>query len=171
MTTPTPKQAEEAKRFRAALYRTIPQMDPDIDLDHPATSAALEKMLEGVVIRVPCHPPLSRMQLVTVALLAEGYSPGQVSSVLGVTINTVDYHIREAAKRIPGDLHRTAKCVAWYRGASMVVLTGGVIDEHNGSAHLARARKMALSISRGRGCPVCGYDGVQVLSPVPEAKR
>jgi hypothetical protein len=34
----------------------------------------------------------------------------------------VEYHIAHAAVKIPGDLPRTARVVAWFRGASMQVL-------------------------------------------------
>lgn len=134
-------------------------------------SPTLAIQLAGVVVRVPTLKPLSRQMLAVAALLSEGWNVMTVAAMLGIEDKTAGYHICEAAKRVPGDLEPPrARLVAWYRGAPLSVLRrSAVMDERDLPASLRRhgAMKRALDISQGRGCPVCGYDGVQLLPKAP----
>lgn len=138
--------------------------------------AAVRHMLENAaemnaVIRVPCHPPLSRMQLTIAALLSEGWHQHELAEILVVTRRTIEYHVDEASPRIPGDLPRTAKLMAWYRGATLAVLTGKLATDTADSPGVVRAaRRRALAIAQGRGCPVCGYDGVHLIEPARKSE-
>lgn len=126
------------------------------------------EVVDVVVARAPVAPrlplarPLSRMQLAVAVLLAEGRREREIARLLGVEITTVWYHLAEAAARIPGTLPRGPKVVAWVRGASREVLVGEA-----GQVPIAVALQRALSITRGRGCPACGYLAVQQVDPEP----
>jgi DNA-binding CsgD family transcriptional regulator len=72
--------------------------------------------------QVPLSSPLTDRQLEIARLLALGISPATIAVKLRVQPVTVEYHIAHAAVKIPGDLPRTARVVAWFRGASMQVL-------------------------------------------------
>lgn len=72
--------------------------------------------------RAPTEIPLSARQLEVAHLLADGWSEEEIASHLGVSVHTVAYHIYEGARRIPGDMPRASRLVAWYRGADTDVL-------------------------------------------------
>lgn len=83
-----------------------------------------ESALDSVVLRVPLKRPLTRHQLVVASLVAERYSAAEISAVTGISERTVHWHTRRAADRIPGDLPPIERVCAWYRGATIQVLTG-----------------------------------------------
>lgn len=131
--------------------------------DASEVPATILKQLEGIVVRVPCLAPLSRQQLATAALLSEGWQLETIAEMMGIDYTTVSYHANEGAARIPGDLPRRSRLMAWYRGAPLSVLRRpGAMDSGEVPPALTRAGalKRALSIVEGRGCPCCGYDGV-----------
>ncbi len=76
------------------------------------------------VERVSLPKPLSPMQRVVVTLLGLGHTTEQIAAHLHIAHYTVRYHVAEAAKKIPGDLPRNAKVIAWARGAPLDVLDG-----------------------------------------------
>jgi hypothetical protein len=124
---------------------------------------SIVQQLRGVVIRVPTLLPMSRQQLAVAALLSEGWRPNAVAEMMGIGHQTVNYHANEAADRVPGDLPRSGRLIAWYRGAPLSVLSRpGALDPPDLPDHLQRrgAIRRALTIVEGRGCPCCGYDGV-----------
>lgn len=107
--------------------------------------------------RVVLRVPLTRHQLGVVAVLADGHGLEEAARLLGVERSTVDYHVYKAARRIGGDLPRVARCIAWYRGASLEVLGAtGVTPSPRQQTLLT-----ALAIAEGRGCRRCGYTGAQ----------
>lgn len=83
-----------------------------------------EAALAGLTLRVPLKRPLTRNQLVVVALIADMYSQKEIAALTGIMERTVRFHIRRAADRIPGDLPPTERVRAWYRGAPLPVLCG-----------------------------------------------
>lgn len=77
-----------------------------------------------VVERVPPLKPLSPMQYAVVVLLGIGMSHEEVAATLRIKRSVVRSYMREALKKIPGDLPAEARLVAWVRGASLDVLEG-----------------------------------------------
>ncbi len=76
------------------------------------------------MLRVLPSAPLSPMQYAVTVLLGLGKSHPEIAEELHITVDTVRWHMRYAAGKIPGDLPREAKLVAWVRGASLDVLEG-----------------------------------------------
>lgn len=74
--------------------------------------------------RAPTSKPVSRMQIVVATLLGLGRAHDEIATQLSININTVRWHLKELAKRIPGDLPAEARVVAWVRGATQDVLEG-----------------------------------------------
>lgn len=74
--------------------------------------------------RVTPKTPLSRMQFAVALLLGLGHSHAEIGELLHIEVTTVRAHMRNAARRIPGDLSRELRLVAWVRGASLDVLEG-----------------------------------------------
>lgn len=83
-----------------------------------------ESALGTVILRVPLARPLTRHQLVVASLVAERYTAAEISALTGISERTVHWHTRRAADRIPGDLPPIERVCAWYRGATVQVLTG-----------------------------------------------
>jgi DNA-binding CsgD family transcriptional regulator len=75
-----------------------------------------------MIEQIPLDVPLTERQLDVARLLALGISPAAIAVKLAVQQVTIEYHIAHAAEKIPGDLPRTARVVAWYRGAPLSVL-------------------------------------------------
>jgi hypothetical protein len=76
------------------------------------------------VDRVTPLKPLSRAQYTIAVLLGLRYSHHAIAETLHISVETVRTHMRDAAERIPGDMAREQKLVAWVRGASLDVLEG-----------------------------------------------
>lgn len=121
------------------------------------------QQLRGVIVRVPTLLPMSRQQLAVASLMSEGWTVNAIAQMMGIGYQTVSYHANEGADRIPGDLPRSGRLIAWYRGAPLSILNRpGAVDSAELPEHLQRrgAIRRALHIVEGRGCPCCGYDGV-----------
>lgn len=103
------------------------------------------------IVRVPLPVPLSAGQLMAVALVADGWSQTEAARMMGIDYATLRTHVHRASAKIPGDLVRNAKLIAWYRGASAEVL--GI-----GRRRSARqdALKLAYAISVQTKCAQCG---------------
>lgn len=102
-----------------------------------------EEYLRTLTVRVPLRRPLTRQQLVIAALLNERYTLQEIGGMLRIARRTVRYHVEQAAGKIPGDGDPGERLVAWYRGASLVVLTGRHLysaEEDPRLLRLARAR-------------------------------
>ena len=76
------------------------------------------------MVRVEPLAPLSPMQYAVTVLLGIGLSHAEIADELKITVSNVRSHMRFAAAKLPGDLPREAKLVAWVRGASLDVLEG-----------------------------------------------
>lgn len=76
------------------------------------------------MVRVRPRIPLSPMQFAVANLLGIGLSHAEIAAELHISISNVRSHMRHAAERVPGDLPREAKLVAWVRGATLDVLEG-----------------------------------------------
>lgn len=74
--------------------------------------------------RVTPTKPLTRMQYAVTLLLGLGYTHAEIAAELHIQRTMVRAHMRAAVKRIPGDLPREMKLVAWVRGATLDVLEG-----------------------------------------------
>lgn len=74
--------------------------------------------------RAPTTTPVTPMQLCVATLLALGQTQGEVAAALGIGIGTVRDHLDRIARKIPGDLPREQRVVAWVRGATVDVLEG-----------------------------------------------
>ena len=74
--------------------------------------------------RVVPKAPLTPMQFTVATLLGIGKSHGEIAELLHITVPNVRAHMRFAAAKLPGDLPRQTKLVAWVRGASLDVLEG-----------------------------------------------
>ena len=77
-----------------------------------------------MIERVPPIKPLSPMQYAVAMLLGLGYSHKEIAVQLHISRSMVRSHMREAMRKLPGDLPREARLVAWVRGASLDVLDG-----------------------------------------------
>lgn len=77
-----------------------------------------------MIERVIPSAPLSPQQWMVATLLGAGQSHKEVADALAVRIKTVRWHLRGAAKKLPGDLPAEMRVVAWVRGATLDVLTG-----------------------------------------------
>lgn len=49
-----------------------------------------------------------------VAYVARGWKNQKIASALGISVETVDRHIRNAAERIPGNGKPRYKCLLWF---------------------------------------------------------
>ena len=67
------------------------------------------------------------MQYAVTVLLGIGMSHTEIAEELHIAVSNVRSHMRFAAAKIPGDLPREAKLVAWVRGATLDVLEGVTI--------------------------------------------
>lgn len=67
------------------------------------------------------------MQYAVAMLLGVGYSHREIAETLKISVTNVRSHMRFAAAKIPGDLPREAKLVAWVRGATLDVLEGTTV--------------------------------------------
>jgi DNA-binding CsgD family transcriptional regulator len=107
---------------------------------------------ERLSLRVPLNLPLSRRQLLVVALLSEGYKLKEIADLIGIKERAVREHIERAAPRIPGDLPSQARLIAWYRGATLGVLTGKFVwDLHTLPKQVAPlAARLAKAVSSAR---------------------
>jgi DNA-binding CsgD family transcriptional regulator len=74
--------------------------------------------------RVTPSSPLSEMQYVVAVLLGLGKSHAEIAAELHISVPNVRAHMRFAAAKLPGDLPREARLVAWVRGATEDVLKG-----------------------------------------------
>lgn len=57
---------------------------------------------------------LTERQAAVAALVARGLPDKLVAIELGISINTVDYHLKEIAKRVPGEGRPRHKCAVWF---------------------------------------------------------
>jgi DNA-binding CsgD family transcriptional regulator len=78
------------------------------------------------LVRTRLQPlqPITRRQMAVIAMLSEGWIFKQIATFLGISLRTVRWHTTAAARRIPGDRPPIERVIAWYRGASLEVLTG-----------------------------------------------
>lgn len=75
--------------------------------------------------RVPLLAPFTPMEGIVAKMLASGqHNWRSIAEHMGCSWRTVKFHGEQAKKKIPGDLPTQLRIVAWYRGASMEVLTG-----------------------------------------------
>ncbi len=74
--------------------------------------------------RTPLLAPLTQSQQLVVLLLGKGHNFKEIATYLHIHWRTVQFHAEAAAKKIPGDLRTSPKCIAWVRGASLAVLRG-----------------------------------------------
>lgn len=103
------------------------------------------------IVRLPLPVPLSAGQLMAVALIAAGWSQTEAARMMGIDYATLRTHIDRASVKIPGDLVRNAKLIAWYRGASAEVL--GVGQQ---KSTRQQALRLAYAISVQTKCAHCG---------------
>ena len=78
------------------------------------------RIVTVLIERVPA--PVTERQLRVIELLESGLTTPETAAALDVGENTVHWHIKEAAKVVPGDLAAAARLIAWYRGAPLYVL-------------------------------------------------
>lgn len=80
----------------------------------------------ALLVRVRVQPwqPITPRQMAVIAMLSEGWTYYQIARFLGITPRSVRFHTLMAARRIPGDRPPSERLIAWYRGASLEVLTG-----------------------------------------------
>lgn len=76
------------------------------------------------VERVQTARPLTTRQALIVAMLSDGMTYFAIGRHLGCSEHTVYTHVKRLASRIPGNLEPRAKLIVWWRGASLLVLTG-----------------------------------------------
>src|SRR3982751_2588773 len=97
-----------------------------------------------MLVRVPPLAPLSPMQYAVTMLLGVGYSHKEIAETLSISVSMVRSHMREALAKIPGDLPREARLVAWVRGATLDVLEGTTIR----AEFMRDAMRSRVSVSR-----------------------
>jgi len=76
------------------------------------------------VERVPLDPPLTEWEELIAGLIAEVRNYHEIGDLLDMGWTAVRYHATRAALKVPGDLPIQMKLCAWYRGATLSVLTG-----------------------------------------------
>ena len=74
--------------------------------------------------------PLSRTMIVVCDLLALGLNTKQIAAHLQLSPWTIEGYIKRASYRLPGNLPRQLRCIAWARGATEDVLTGQLHREY-----------------------------------------
>jgi hypothetical protein len=74
--------------------------------------------------RVPLCRPLTPLQYSIAVLLGLSFTHRKIAAELSVSVATVRSRMRAIAARIPGDLPREQRIIAWVRGASLDVLEG-----------------------------------------------
>lgn len=79
-------------------------------------------MTGPAVVRLVLKVPLTARQERVAALLSDGLEMDAIARHLGCARSNVDYHVKQAARKIPGDLPRAARLILWWRGASLEVL-------------------------------------------------
>lgn len=67
---------------------------------------------------------LTGQEMLITGLIAEGRNYSAIADLLSITRDTVKWHAKNAAAKIPGDLPAQMKLAVWYRGAPIFVLTG-----------------------------------------------
>ncbi len=77
-----------------------------------------------MIERADTRRPLTQMQVVVATLLGLRYSYAAIGGFLHVKPSTIETHVRDAARKIPGDFPAALKVACWARGASLGVLTG-----------------------------------------------
>lgn len=83
-----------------------------------------------MIERAPLKKPLSSTEAVIVAMLASGqHNYHSIGEHLGISYKTVKFHAERAKAKIPGDLPTQLRLLAWYRGASLDVLTGSKVRQ------------------------------------------
>ena len=89
------------------------------------------KSLQGPVpiTRVPPLRRLTPMEQIITALLAKGLNYPQAGQVLGIKPSVAKMHCHAVAAKLPGDLPALMRVVAWWRGATLDVLTGANLPE------------------------------------------
>lgn len=88
--------------------------------------------MTGLVERVRSARPLTERQERIVAMLSDGMTYFAIGRHLGCSEHTVYTHVKRLAARIPGNLEPRAKLIVWWRGASLLVLTGTASCHHTG---------------------------------------
>ena len=74
-------------------------------------------------VRAPLKRPLTEVQSVIATLLAHGHNNADIAERLHMHVETVRYHMKEAAKKIESDLPAQMRVVMWARGAPQHALT------------------------------------------------
>lgn len=64
------------------------------------------------------------MESLVTALLIRGDSRATIQKKLSISRSAVEFHIRNAATKIPGDLRQAMRIHFWGRGATVDQLTG-----------------------------------------------
>lgn len=77
------------------------------------------------VERVRPSRPLNERQQRVVAMLSDGMTYYAIGRHLGCSEDAVTQLVYKLAARIPGNIAPRAKLVVWWRGASLMVLSGG----------------------------------------------
>lgn len=75
-------------------------------------------------VRIPLHAPLTPMELRIVRLVAAQQSQDDIADALDIAPRTVEYHVANIVRKIPGNLPRAGRIMAWWRGAPLSVLEG-----------------------------------------------
>ena len=74
--------------------------------------------------RLPLLRPFTTMESLVTALLIRGDSRATIQKKLSISHTAVGFHIRNAARKIPGDLRQAMRIHFWGRGATLDQLTG-----------------------------------------------
>jgi DNA-binding CsgD family transcriptional regulator len=74
------------------------------------------------VTRHPLRRDFTETQYAIVSRLGNGETTARIRTDLKLSGANFRYHLRQAAKKIPGTLPAQQKAVAWWRGASAKVL-------------------------------------------------
>jgi DNA-binding NarL/FixJ family response regulator len=73
-------------------------------------------------LRLALPAPLTVRQEVIAQLLSDGLGMNAIAKHLHISRATVDTHLVDACKKIPGDLPRSTRLVLWWRGAGLELL-------------------------------------------------
>ncbi len=80
--------------------------------------------------RTPPLKPLSRTMIAVCDLLALGLNTKQIAAHLQLSPWTIEGYIKRASYRLPGNLPRQLRLIAWARGATLDVMTGKLHREY-----------------------------------------
>lgn len=95
-----------------------------------ARKAALRPRPRSLVDRVEPETPLTLSEEVVAKLVGLGFTYGQIAAQLRIASETVRWHAKRAAGKIPGAASARDKLFMWARGATLDVLLGsGLTNE------------------------------------------